>query len=292
VAIKTFYDYVEPYVRDFKDEDVQFLETKGDDIAPYKIPKLGRHYVEVWAEEERNLLPQTPDELESRRDDHMDIDGPPKSHDGDDEQRSANFIVDRLLAAFLEYPEATNFLNQSDEPQVNGQNGQNGHYEKEVEQDRDKCQMEDRLKRELQALDLMDENDVQWDEREDDEISIKLRELQTKLREQSKRNNYRKQILIEKVKAQIGWQQYQSYLETLDTQIEEAYLARFPEKDKSKITKTKKNKKPTPLISEVESLLDQRKKLVEGIGASFAPEEQYSFKPGQLLFDKEAIAKL
>jgi hypothetical protein len=68
---------------------------------------------------------------------------------------------------------------------------------------------------------------VQWDEREDDEISIKLRELQAKLREQSKRNNYRKQILIEKVKAQIGWQQYQSYLETLDTQIEEAYLARF-----------------------------------------------------------------
>ncbi|RIA98503.1 histone acetyltransferases subunit 3-domain-containing protein [Glomus cerebriforme] len=270
VAIKTFYDYVEPYVRDFKDED-------GDDVNPYEIPKLGRHYVEVWAEEERNLLPQTPDELESRRGDHMDIDGPPKSHDGDDEQRSANFIVDRLLAAFLEYPEATNFLNN--ESQVNGQNGQNGHDEKVIEQDRDKFQMDDRLKRELQALDLMDENDVQWDEREDDEISINLRELQAKLREQSKRNNYRKQILIEKVKAQIGWQQYQSYLETLDTQIEEAYLARFPEKDKSKITKTKKNKKPMPSISEVESLLDQRKKLVEGIGASFAPEEQYSFTP-------------
>ena len=54
-----------------------------------------------------------------------------------------------------------------------------------------------------------------------------MRELQAKLREQSKRNNYRKQVLIEKVKAHIGWQQYQSYLETLDTQIEEAYLARF-----------------------------------------------------------------
>lgn len=128
---------------------------KGDDITPYEIPKLGRHYVEVWAEEERNLLPQTPDELESRRDDHMDIDGPPKSHDGDDEQRSANFIVDRLLAAFLEYPEASNFINQPDESQVNGQNG---HYER-VEMDRDKS-MDDRLKRELQALDLMDENDV------------------------------------------------------------------------------------------------------------------------------------
>jgi hypothetical protein len=129
---------------------------------PYEIPKLGRHYLEVWAEEERNLLPQTPDELESRRDDHMEIDGPPKFHDGDDEQRSANFIVDRLLAAFLEYPEVANlnFLNQSDEPQVNGQNGQNGHYEKEVEQDRDRFQMDERLKRELQALDLMDENDV------------------------------------------------------------------------------------------------------------------------------------
>ncbi|CAG8439577.1 21304_t:CDS:2 [Rhizophagus irregularis] len=271
VAIKTFYDYVEPYVRDFKDEDVQFLEAKGDDITPYEIPKLGRHYVEVWAEEERNLLPQTPDELESRRDDHMDIDGPPKSHDGDDEQRSANFIVDRLLAAFLEYPEASNFINQPDESQVNGQNG---HYER-VEMDRDKS-MDDRLKRELQALDLMDENDVQWDEREDDEISIKLRELQAKLREQSKRNNYRKQILIEKVKAQIGWQQYQSYLETLDTQIEEAYLARFVSNFFS---------------LQVESLLDQRKKLVEGIGASFAPEE-YSFTPGKLLFDKEALAKL
>ncbi|CAI2164809.1 299_t:CDS:2 [Funneliformis geosporum] len=289
VAIKTFYDYVEPYVRDFKDEDIQFLETKGDDITPYEIPKLGKRYCEVWAEEERKLLPQTPDELEPRRVDHMDIDGPLKSHDGDYKQRSANFIVDRLLAAFLEYPEAATFLNQLDESQVNGQNGQNGLHEREIEQDRDKSQMDDRLKRELQALDLMDGNDIQWDEREDDEISIKLRELQAKLREQSKRNNYRKQILIERVKAQIGWQQYQSYLETLDNQIEEAYLARF---DKSKITKTKKNKKPTPSLSEVESLLDQRKKLVGGIGASFAPEEQYSFAPGQSLFDKEIIAKL
>ena len=32
VAIKTFYDYVEPYVRDFKDEDIQFLEAKVSSI--------------------------------------------------------------------------------------------------------------------------------------------------------------------------------------------------------------------------------------------------------------------
>ncbi|CAG8686001.1 16140_t:CDS:2, partial [Acaulospora morrowiae] len=72
VTIKTFYEYVEPYVRDYTEDDVNFLKEKEDDLSLYIIPKLGRNYAEVWAEEERNLFPQTPEELEARHVDTVD----------------------------------------------------------------------------------------------------------------------------------------------------------------------------------------------------------------------------
>ncbi|KAI9323781.1 histone acetyltransferases subunit 3-domain-containing protein [Dichotomocladium elegans] len=51
VPILTFWSGMEPYFRPLTEEDRKFLLEKGDDVKPYLIPPLGRHYREVWAEQ-------------------------------------------------------------------------------------------------------------------------------------------------------------------------------------------------------------------------------------------------
>ena len=55
--ITTFYSSVEPFMRNIKEEDVGFLEYTGDEVEPYVMPKLGRHYLEVWEDQDMGLLP-------------------------------------------------------------------------------------------------------------------------------------------------------------------------------------------------------------------------------------------
>ena len=55
--ITTFYSSVEPFMRNIKEEDVGFLEYTGDEVEPYVMPKLGRHYLEVWEDQDAGLLP-------------------------------------------------------------------------------------------------------------------------------------------------------------------------------------------------------------------------------------------
>lgn len=52
VLITTFYTSIEPWLRPIKEEDVGFLEHIDDEVEPFIMPKLGRHYSEVWEEED------------------------------------------------------------------------------------------------------------------------------------------------------------------------------------------------------------------------------------------------
>lgn len=52
VLVTTFYTSIEPWLRPIKEEDIGFLEYTGDEVEPFVIPKLGKHYSEVWAEED------------------------------------------------------------------------------------------------------------------------------------------------------------------------------------------------------------------------------------------------
>ncbi|KAG1782554.1 hypothetical protein EV702DRAFT_1232253 [Suillus placidus] len=46
--VNTFYMSIEPWIRGIKEEDIGFLEFTADEVEPYVVPKLGRHYSEVW----------------------------------------------------------------------------------------------------------------------------------------------------------------------------------------------------------------------------------------------------
>ncbi|CAG8514979.1 8712_t:CDS:10 [Diversispora eburnea] len=258
VTIKTFYEYVEPYVRDYTQDDVEFLETKNEDVTPYIIPKLGRHYTEVWAEEERGRY------IGGKYTGGKYTTG---SGYTTSDRNSCGPLTERLLYDELQVKiNVTNHNTGGD--QGGGRGGGEQSLGEEDEKKDENIVMDDRLRRELKALDLMDEQDVK-----DDELSIKLRALQEQLKEQVKINNYRKTVLAQKVKDKIAYLQYATYLDDIDAQIEENYLARFPEKDKNgKVSKTKK-KKPPPSLEDVKPLLDSRTMLLEGIGRILKPEE-------------------
>lgn len=50
--MSTFYTSIEPWIRSIKEEDIGFLEYTSDEVEPYVMPKLGRHYSEVWEDED------------------------------------------------------------------------------------------------------------------------------------------------------------------------------------------------------------------------------------------------
>lgn len=57
VTVSTFYTSIEPYTRNIKEEDVGFLEYTGDEVEPFVMPKLGRHYLQVWEDQDMGILP-------------------------------------------------------------------------------------------------------------------------------------------------------------------------------------------------------------------------------------------
>lgn len=52
VPVTTFYASIEPWLRPIKEEDIGFLEFNGDEVEPFIVPKLGRHYADNWEEED------------------------------------------------------------------------------------------------------------------------------------------------------------------------------------------------------------------------------------------------
>lgn len=60
IAVQTFWQNVEPYIRDVREDDLAMLNFKADTPESYVIPPRGRHYTEVWDEEDGNPPGTTP----------------------------------------------------------------------------------------------------------------------------------------------------------------------------------------------------------------------------------------
>lgn len=56
-AINSFYTSLEPWIRPIKEEDIGFLDFTADEVEPFIMPKLGRHYLEVWEDQDSGVLP-------------------------------------------------------------------------------------------------------------------------------------------------------------------------------------------------------------------------------------------
>ena len=241
VAINTFSSYIEPYFRPFSEEDVAFLRERGDRINPYVIPKLGKHYSEQWAEEDGQVpsyaspAPATNNSMSRSN----AAKGKPEDlceEILDKDEISCGPLMSRLLSAFLpedeEEEEAPQPAEAPTDPNTTPQPPPARTYATTLPGSAEAWKMpptqarvdyqtlDERLRREMVYVGLQDPNqELDFDNRQDDEVSARLRSLQKQLKDQAIRNGARKTRIAEQLKEQLAYQEYVTILEDLDKQV-------------------------------------------------------------------------
>ncbi|KAJ3194325.1 Transcriptional regulator [Irineochytrium annulatum] len=267
IPIAQFWGFCEPqFFRPLQDEDFRFLQDRGDEVTPYIIPLLGRHYLEQWAEEEGAMLPMfdvaavKPAVGQNLRE-YEEMDD--TVYGGDVYLGS---LTERILSSLRE-------------------EGIQTHGAKTLEEDakakppkfRSTTEMmvlEDRLKNEIRYLGLLGDDNAGDGNAEDDEITAELRRLQSELKDFAAENNRKKERLREVAAFHRGWEQYNSVLDTISKQIEADYMKRFAQKSNPKQKKQKKvSQAPRNLSEGTMELVKKRRQLIDNIGSLFPPEQ-------------------
>ncbi|KAJ2758712.1 Transcriptional regulator [Coemansia nantahalensis] len=291
---------MEPYFRHVTDEDLSFLESAADNQEDYTIPKLGKFYAHKWAEEE---VAHFPDHLHSSKTRYIaqsllapDTRAKP-SHsagagsdlaDADMSLNKARLaplterIVSALVAERLVLHDgdrsqpgsgsdaAGDRLVRSNSGCVSDSEGSDAELGPRLAPPAgEMLSLEDRLKRELRYIGILDEDedDVNWDDREDDEVCVTMRTLQRQLREQVRVNRARKERLLPIAKEHSGFQEYMQVIDELDKQVEQSYLKRH------RLTKSRKRKsapaKTVSLSDNAINALGRRRRVIQAIGHLF-----------------------
>ncbi|PSR79810.1 histone acetyltransferases subunit 3-domain-containing protein [Coniella lustricola] len=152
-------------------------------------------------------------------------------------------------------------------------------------------QVEERIRQELRHIGLLPDPDsdqpppeearADYDGAYDDEVAARLRLLQARLREQMLINGARKAKLSDLVRERMAFQEYQTILEDLDSQVQAAYLKRT-----RTMGKTKKKSRPgaagaaaaaagiaRPGIGDLtKTLMERRRRWIDSIGTVFDGE--------------------
>ncbi|KAI8146709.1 histone acetyltransferases subunit 3-domain-containing protein [Fennellomyces sp. T-0311] len=300
VPIVNFWTAMEPYFRPLTEDDRAYLLEKHDnDRKMYEIPPLGKYYHDAWAEEERVSLG---DDVSNRRS-RYPASVTDEYSTSTLRDTAGNTLLERLMSSLV--PESFDMNDMSaddndddddDDSPMSTDDEDKVITEVEVvntdhiTEDPDTTGLEERLKRELQYIGLLDDEDdeddeMDWHAREDDEISAHLRRLGRELEEQIKVNEFRKGRLLQVVDTQLQYDQYRQLLDVLDVQVEQSYLKRF------RVQKAKKRKSgsaPKAALSEhTIQAMDKRTKCVTHFGAIF--KDKNLVLPTKSIYDEDSI---
>ncbi|KAG4305957.1 hypothetical protein PORY_000867 [Pneumocystis oryctolagi] len=287
VSISTYYAYLDPFYRPFSEEDLAFLNEKEEELTTYMIPPLGIFSENGWASEDIsstvssgfNPLSSLPYGSPSQlTDEHLFT-----------EEISCGPLLERLLSAILKEENVSDDEQKADDNEKNPELYSPGWKIPMIKADYHT--FEERLKKELRYIGILGNDDIDWNNREDDEISSNLRSLQSQLRRQCAINSARKNKLSELIKDHLAYQEYSIILNDLNKQVEQAFLKR------SKNIEAKKKKtvgytnsvdcgsgKPG-LNNHIHALLERRKKWIEKVGSIFTPIEKYTRLPTDTIYD-------
>lgn len=176
-------------------------------------------------------------------------------------------------------------------------------------------QVEERIKQELRHIGFLPDPDSEqpqpedaradYDGAYDDEVAARLRLLQDRLREQMLINGGRKSKLSDLVRERMAFQEYQTILEDLDSQVQAAYLKRT-----RTMGKTKKKSRPgaagaaaaaagiaRPGIGDLtKTLMERRRRWIESIGTVFDGENlgkvPRANEPNSTIFKSDEMTEL
>ncbi|KAJ2770842.1 Transcriptional regulator [Coemansia linderi] len=281
------------------------------------MPRLGKFYARVWAEEE---ISHFPDHMNNNKTRYaakhlLSSEEPPRSRpatasfsgtdlvDSDLSYNSVRLapLTERLISALVaerlvmngeswgahsKHDATSNGIVSGHHDEGNSANdsgsedGDDGMEPRQLSSTGDLISLEDRLKRELRYIGILDDDDVDWDDREDDEVCVTMRSLQRQLREQTRVNAQRKERLLSIAKEHTGYQEYTQVIDELDKQVEQSYLKRH------RLTKSRKRKsapiKTVALSDNAISAMDRRRRVTQAIGHLF-PAEKFGL-PAETVF--------
>jgi transcriptional adapter 3 len=277
---QTFQNYLDPYLRNFGEDDLAWLAQKvrsrprrgsklmlgqSDDLTPFLIPALGRHYSDWTNDDSSYATALDPPPLERFRAEDITDDRLPT------ENIYMGPLAERLVSALAKpsagkevqlpnghsdpassstsqpFQPATADLEMAPPPSNSAQS-----QPLDAPAPLDAVELEDRIKRELRFIGIFPANpqglpgnrakdgEIDWSTRTDDEISAELKACQRLLSEQISTNDATKAKLSERVNARLARQEFEVMRDGLEKTIETGFLKR------QRMWQKKKNKDVVP----------------------------------------------
>ncbi|KAF3204606.1 Transcriptional regulator [Orbilia oligospora] len=157
--------------------------------------------------------------------------------------------------------------------------------------------LEERIRQEMIYMGMVGPSDTfHFADKQDDEVSARLRELQAELRTVSIRNGARKTRLAELLGEQLAYQEYATILDDLDKQVDQAYLKRtrgMKAKKKKPFAHHNANAAQTarPGIGDMaKTLMERRRKWKDTVGPVF--DKDVTRIPDKTIFDEDIMRGL
>ncbi|KAL0947717.1 hypothetical protein HGRIS_013802 [Hohenbuehelia grisea] len=250
--VTTFYTFTEPYIRPIKEEDVGFLEFHGDEVEPYILPKLGRHYTDVWEEEDSGLAPFSTETSAAS------FAAPEPKWDPSTlaeaecvtEEKGHGPLTERVISALLPIPDVMSSWKgvKAAEDAMEGRPGGSGAAAARKEK-MNVSDLEARIRDTMRHHGLID-GMPDYSEKVDDPIATALRHMQRELKVVATTNRKRKERLAAIARDRLGYQEYLDYRDSIDRNINLLY-AKLQKKDAPKLSRKKKkgasaSETPTP----------------------------------------------
>ncbi|KAI6046755.1 histone acetyltransferases subunit 3-domain-containing protein [Pisolithus marmoratus] len=244
VPVNTFYSSIEPWIRGIKEEDIGFLEFTGDEIEPYIIPKLGRHYTEVWEDHDIEMYGAPLPGFSSHRTGDSSASLPkwdPSTLSEPDlltEERSHGPLTERLISALLPMPDVTVWKGvKAAEEAMEGRPGGTGAAAARREKV-NVADLEERVQDTMRFHGLLPES-PNYSAKVDDPIATALRHAQQELRRVVAMNKARRERLVAIAKDRLAYQEFLDARDSLDKVILATY-GKLQKKDAPKLGRKKK----------------------------------------------------
>lgn len=266
-APNRFWTAVEPYCAEITSEDQKFLEDSlkvpDDEQEYYKIPPLGRHYAEKWAQEDlldeqeegcriqdkklRGTLTSTTSENTSKtNEDKSTLKKSDSAGLPDEDLCPFGPLTQRLVSALIEeniiapIPEQNSGSGSSDGAATTRSGNNPPHTPTKAPHVPHTRTLEARIREELVFQGLLDADD-QTDEDNDDEVLAELKRHQNELRVLMAKNRQQKLELSRLTQEEIRRQELKHRAQVADAEVMEWFRKMMACKQKRK-SPTKKEK--------------------------------------------------
>ncbi|KAG8828984.1 Transcriptional regulator [Serendipita sp. 399] len=260
VTSHVYWNFIEPWTRQLKDEDVAFLAFNGEDDEVWDMPPLERHYSEAWEEQDRYALDLPPINRPGIRTNNpysAFTDPPPPSAGGAlqpaansgvrwdpatltdldaiTEQHGSGPLTERIFTSFMHVPTSAK---TEDDDGLKGGPGMGRAIGQGTVGD-----LEERLMKECKALGLITEGEEpDYSQPQDDQVASELRRCQRALRQQLQINEARKKRLLAIAEMRLSYADYEEVKEGMERHITSLF-AKLGNSGAPKATKKKKKEK-------------------------------------------------